>query len=137
VLVAEDNAVNQRLIKRLLEKLGYGADIAADGAQAVALAAITRYDIIVMDCSMPEMDGFQATAEIRRRQQEGSLPHFPIIALTANAMAEDREKCLAAGMDDYLSKPVNQSDLRAMLERYLGTDSGNSQPLRPSLNTRS
>jgi two-component system sensor histidine kinase/response regulator len=137
VLVAEDNAVNQRLIKRLLEKLGYGVDIAADGAQAVALAEITRYDIIVMDCSMPEMDGFQATAEIRRRQQAGTLPHFPIIALTANAMPEDREKCLAAGMDDYLSKPVDQSDLRAILERYLGAGSANGQSLRPSINTRS
>jgi CheY-like chemotaxis protein len=121
VLVAEDNSVNQRLIKRLLEKLGYDVDIAVDGAQAVALATATRYDIIVMDCSMPEMDGFQATAEIRRRQAEGSQPCIPIIALTANAMAEDREKCLAAGMDDYLSKPVGMDDLRAMLERYLSS----------------
>ncbi len=121
VLVAEDNSVNQRLIKRLLEKLGYDADIAVDGAQAVALSTATRYDIIVMDCSMPEMDGFQATAEIRRRQAEGSQPCIPIIALTANAMAEDREKCLAAGMDDYLSKPVGMNDLREMLERFLSS----------------
>jgi two-component system sensor histidine kinase/response regulator len=119
VLVAEDNAVNQRLIKRMLEKLGYEVDIAADGAQAVALATVTRYDVIVMDCSMPEMDGLQATAEIRRRHQEGSLPRIPIVALTANAMTEDRDRCLAAGMDDYLSKPVSQNDLRTMLEKYL------------------
>ena len=119
VLVAEDNAVNQRLVKRMLEKLGYGVDMVSDGVQAVTLAVANQYSIIVMDCSMPDMDGYQATAEIRRLQQEGALPRVPIIALTANALPEDRARCLAAGMDDYLSKPVAQEDLRVMLERYL------------------
>jgi CheY-like chemotaxis protein len=119
VLVAEDNVVNQRLVKRMLEKLGYTVDMANDGVQAVTLAVAGQYDLIVMDCSMPEMDGYQATGEIRRLQQEGGLPRIPIIALTANALREDREKCLAAGMDDYLSKPVSQGDLRTVLAKYL------------------
>ena len=119
VLVAEDNIINQKLVKRLIEKLGYRVDIAPDGVQAVKLARATLYNIIVMDGSMPEMDGYQAATEIRRLQQQGVMPRVPIIALTANALPEDRERCLAAGMDDYLSKPVSQADLRAMLERYL------------------
>jgi CheY-like chemotaxis protein len=119
VLVAEDNAVNQRLVKRMLEKMGYLPDIAADGYQAVSFAMANRYDLIIMDCSMPEMDGYQATAEIRRLNQEGALRRIPIIALTANALPEDRERCLAAGMDDYLSKPIARDDLRAMLEKHL------------------
>ena len=119
VLVAEDNAVNQRLVKRMLEKMGYPVDIASDGYEAVSLAMANRYDIIIMDCSMPEMDGYQATAEIRRLHQEGALRRIPIIALTANAMPEDRQRCLAAGMDDYLSKPIARDDLRAMLDKYL------------------
>ncbi|MEJ0038657.1 MAG: response regulator [Gammaproteobacteria bacterium] len=119
VLVAEDNVVNQRLVKRMLEKMGYTVDIAADGYQAVTLAMANRYDLVIMDCSMPEMDGYQATAEMRRLHQEGVLRRIPIIALTANALPEDRERCLAAGMDDYLSKPIARDDLRAMLDRYL------------------
>jgi signal transduction histidine kinase/CheY-like chemotaxis protein len=119
VLVAEDNAVNQRLVKRMLEKMGYLVDIVPDGYQAVSFAMAHPYDIIIMDCSMPEMDGYQATAEIRRLHQEGALRRFPIIALTANALPEDRERCLAAGMDDYLSKPIARHDLRAMLDKYL------------------
>ena len=119
VLVAEDNAVNQRLVKRMLEKMGYRVDIALDGYQAVMFAMASRYDIIIMDCSMPEMDGYQATAEIRRLHKEGALRRIPVIALTANALPEDRERCLAAGMDDYLSKPIARDDLRAMLDKYL------------------
>jgi signal transduction histidine kinase/ActR/RegA family two-component response regulator len=121
VLVAEDNVVNQRLVKRMLEKAGHLVDIAVDGAQAVTLAITSDYDIILMDCSMPEKDGYVATEEIRRLQLESASPRTPIIALTANAMPEDRDKCLAAGMDDYLSKPISQEDLRAMVERYLAT----------------
>jgi signal transduction histidine kinase/CheY-like chemotaxis protein len=119
VLVAEDNVVNQRLVKRMLEKLGYNVDMVSDGLQAVTLAIANQYSIIVMDCSMPEMDGYQATAEIRRLHREGALSRVPIIALTANALPEDRARCLAAGMDDYLSKPVAQAALGDMLERYL------------------
>jgi signal transduction histidine kinase/CheY-like chemotaxis protein len=120
VLVAEDNAVNQRLVKRMLEKMGHTVDIAPDGYQAVTLAMANHYDVVLMDCSMPEMDGYQATAEIRRLHQEGALRRIPVIALTANALPEDRERCLAAGMDDYLSKPIAREDLRAMLDKYLG-----------------
>jgi CheY-like chemotaxis protein len=119
VLVAEDNIVNQRLVKRILEKLGCTVDMANDGQQAVTLAVAGQYDLVFMDCSMPEMDGYQATGEIRRLQQEGSLPRVPIVALTANALREDRDKCLAAGMDDYLSKPVSQAELRTMLVKYV------------------
>jgi two-component system, sensor histidine kinase and response regulator len=129
ILVAEDNAVNQRLIKRMLEKMGYVADIASDGYQAVTLAMANRYDIVIMDCSMPEMDGYQATAEIRRLHQEGALRRIPIIALTANALPEDRERCLAAGMDDYLSKPIAREDLSAMLDKYLRAAPGGQDSL--------
>jgi len=117
VLVAEDNTVNQRLVKRMLEKLGCRVDIAADGREALKLATELHYDILLMDCSMPRMDGFQATAELRRLEKSRGRRR-PVIALTANAMAEDRERCLNAGMDDYLSKPVRIEDLRAMLERW-------------------
>ncbi len=99
--------------------MGHVVDIAADGYQAVTLVMANRYDIVIMDCSMPEMDGYQATAEIRRLHKEGALRRIPVIALTANALPEDRERCLAAGMDDYLSKPIARDDLRAMLEKYL------------------
>jgi CheY-like chemotaxis protein len=116
VLVAEDNAVNQRLVKRMLEKLGCSVDIAPDGREAVQMAAARHYDIVFMDCSMPGTDGFQATAELRRLESGGVRQ--PIVALTANAMAEDREQCLQAGMDAYLSKPVRIEELRAMLEQW-------------------
>ena len=139
VLVAEDNVVNQRLVKRMLEKMGHTVDIAVDGYQAVTLAMANRYDVVLMDCSMPEMDGYQATAEIRRLHQEGALRALPIIALTANALPEDRERCLAAGMDDYLSKPVAREDLRVMLDKYLSGAVAGPTGVPPSgrLNTRS
>jgi len=117
VLVAEDNVVNQRLVKRLLEKLGCRVDIAVDGHEAVRMAAEQRYAIVFMDCSMPEMDGYQATAELRRREA-GSGQRIPIVAFTANAMAGDRARCLEAGMDDYLTKPVRVGELRAALARW-------------------
>jgi signal transduction histidine kinase/CheY-like chemotaxis protein len=118
VLVAEDNAVNQRLVKRLLEKIGCRVDIASDGREAVRMATEQSYKIIFMDCSMPEMDGYQATAELRRLQA-ASGQHVPIIAFTANAMDEDRARCLKAGMDDFLTKPVRGDELRTMLERWV------------------
>jgi two-component system, sensor histidine kinase and response regulator len=117
-LVAEDNAVNQRLVQRMLENMGGTVDIAADGRQTVTLAMRSDYDVVLMDCHMPEMDGYEATAEIRRQQeQRGGSRRVIIIALTANALSSDREKCLAAGMDDYLSKPVRREDIRAAFER--------------------
>ncbi|RMH03518.1 MAG: response regulator [Nitrospirae bacterium] len=115
ILLAEDNLVNQKITVRMLEKLGCRTDVAANGKEAVEALERLPYDLVLMDCMMPEMDGFAATREIRAR-----IPaHIPIIALTANAMEGDREKCLAEGMDDYLSKPVKFEDLQAMLTRWL------------------
>ena len=117
VLIVEDNAVNQIVAARLLEKMGCRVDVAADGLEAVEMVGLLPYDAIFMDCQMPEMDGFEATQEIRRR--EGSSVHRPIIAMTANAMHGDRERCLNAGMDDYVSKPIRKADLIAALNRHL------------------
>lgn len=117
VLVADDNAVNQRLVKRLLEKLGCSVDLATNGREALQKAMERCYAIIFMDCSMPEMDGYQATAELRRLQAKAAI-RVPVIAFTANAMDGDRARCLEAGMDDYLTKPVRIEELRAMLERW-------------------
>jgi CheY-like chemotaxis protein len=116
VLVAEDNAVNQKVALRQLERLGYAADVAANGLEAVAAVKRQHYDLILMDCQMPEMDGFQATAEIRRLQAEGR--RTPIVAMTANALQGDREKCLEAGMDAYIPKPVRLEVMAETLKRW-------------------
>jgi CheY-like chemotaxis protein len=117
VLVAEDNAVNRLLVKRMFEKLGCRIDLAGNGREAVDMASRLRYDIIFMDCFMPELDGYSASRELRELEQ--TEYRVPIVALTANAMADDRSKCIAAGMDDYLSKPVGIEELRKTLERWL------------------
>lgn len=117
VLLAEDNLMNQRLTVRLLDKVGYSADVVSNGREAVDAVRKSRYDLILMDCQMPEMDGFDATAEIRRI--EGGERHTLICALTANAMVGDRERCLAAGMDDYISKPIGLDELQRALTRLL------------------
>jgi two-component system sensor histidine kinase/response regulator len=116
VLVAEDNAVNQTVVRRMLEKMGYSVKIAANGQEALdaVKAENALYAAVLMDCQMPEMDGYEATQQIRRF--EGAGPRLPIIALTANAMVGDREKCLASGMDDFMSKPVSYKDLAVKLE---------------------
>jgi signal transduction histidine kinase len=116
VLVVEDDRVNQRVIELLLEKLGLQCVIVGDGESAVEVAAIERWDCVLMDCQMPGMDGFEATRQIRRRLEGRPLP---IIALTANAMVGDRDACVAAGMDDFIAKPVRQEELRLCLERWL------------------
>jgi CheY-like chemotaxis protein len=116
VLVVEDNVINQIGALRLLEKLGCRIDVAADGWEAVTMLAQFAYDIVFMDCQMPEMDGLAATAAIRQREASTGQ-HVPIIAMTANAMQGDREDCLAAGMDDYVSKPVTVDSLVAMLRK--------------------
>jgi len=114
VLLAEDNVVNQRLETRLLQKAGCRVDLAINGREAVKKALAFSYDLIFMDCQMPEMDGFESAAAIR-----ASPLKTPIVALTANAMAGDRELCMTAGMDDFISKPVKASELKRVLDRWV------------------
>ena len=118
LLLAEDNPVNQKVACKMLEKLGYRVDVASNGQEAVADHERMRYPLIFMDCQMPEVDGFEATALIRK--MEGRSAHTPIVAMTANAMQGDRERCLDAGMDDYVAKPVRPKDLQTVLDTWLG-----------------
>jgi CheY-like chemotaxis protein len=120
VLVVEDNPVNQRVARALLARLGYvRVDVAGNGREGVAALARERYDIVLMDCHMPEMDGYEATAAIRAGQDGVLNPKVPVIAMTGNAVMGDREKCLEAGMDDYLSKPVQTAILSGILAKFL------------------
>jgi signal transduction histidine kinase/DNA-binding response OmpR family regulator len=120
ILIAEDNLINQKLAKRLLENSGCKVDVASNGAEAVDMWSAFPYDAIFMDCHMPGMDGFEATTEIRRRERSRDhAAHTPIVALTASAMLGDRQKCLAAGMDDFLSKPIHARMLRSILQRWV------------------
>jgi signal transduction histidine kinase/CheY-like chemotaxis protein len=117
LLVVEDNRINQKVAMHLLAQLGCQVELAVNGEEGVRMAESGRYDILFMDCRMPVMDGFEATATIRRR--EGSGIHQIIVAMTANALEEDREQCLQAGMDDYISKPISKVELLRVLERFV------------------
>jgi two-component system sensor histidine kinase/response regulator len=139
ILVAEDNVVNQRVVVRLLERLGYRVDVVTNGAEAVHTINRHPYVAVLMDCQMPEMDGYEATRAIRAEElarladfgvadsSQSATPRIPIIALTANAMAADRARCLASGMDDYLVKPLRPDLLAATLERWLPLDTADSR----------
>ncbi|MDQ1632638.1 MAG: hypothetical protein QOC80_2610 [Frankiaceae bacterium] len=120
LLVAEDNPVNQQVARGQLAALGYQVDVVADGRAAVEAARTGRYAAVLMDCQMPEMDGYQATRRIREQERDTDGPRVPIIAVTASALRIDRERCLAFGMDDHLPKPVRVPVLAATLERWIG-----------------
>jgi len=117
ILLVEDNKVNRAVAQGILRKFGFRADEAVNGQEAVERLRFVDYDLVLMDCSMPVMDGFQATRAIR--EEEGERRHVPIVAMTAHAMSGDRDMCLEAGMDDYLSKPVRPQELKDMLDRHL------------------
>ena len=117
VLLAEDNPVNQKVAQKMLESAGWRVHVVPNGVEALLALARMRYDAILMDCQMPVMDGYETTREIREREAANGQPRIPVVAMTANAMAGDRERCLAAGMDDYVVKPVKRADLFAAIER--------------------
>ena len=118
ILIVEDHSTTQEVARAIVAKLGYGSDVAANGIEALEALGRRSYDAVLMDCHMPDMDGFQATEEIRRR--EGARQHLPIIAMTADAPEQGREKCIAAGMDDFMSKPLNPDQLEVILQHWLG-----------------
>jgi len=137
ILLVEDSEVNQLVLLSMLQKEGYEADVVQNGTEALVALAKVHYDLVLMDCQMPEMDGYEATRCIRRGQGNVMNPEVPIVAITANAMTGDRERCLQAGMDDYMAKPVRMSDFTAMLEKYSGeklsssvSDDNESNPKR-------
>ncbi|MER5510627.1 response regulator [Streptomyces sp. NPDC002766] len=118
LLLVEDNEINQLVAQGMLARLGYSTDTAADGIEALRMVEEHTYQAVLMDCQMPRMDGYATTRELRRREARGDT-HLPVVAMTASALAEDRERCLAAGMDDYVSKPVAADELEETLARWV------------------
>lgn len=119
ILVVDDSVMNQKLTVVQLQRLGFAADAVGNGVEAIAAFAQRPYDVVLMDCEMPQMDGYQATVEIRKREA-GTPRRIPIVAMTAHAAAKDRERCFTAGMDHYLPKPVRLDDLQKLLSSILG-----------------
>jgi CheY-like chemotaxis protein len=130
ILLAEDSPVNQRVASRLLEKRGHRVQVVANGREALAVLKTETFDLVFMDIQMPEIDGLEVTAEIRKKERDGPL-HLPVIALTAHAMKGDRERCLAAGMDGYLSKPIRSQELDEILEHYAARRLEKPNPSEP------
>ncbi|MDQ2700983.1 MAG: response regulator, partial [Actinomycetota bacterium] len=124
ILMAEDNEINQFFLSEVLSAKGYSFEVAANGLEALDMLARPDedFDLVLMDCQMPELDGYDATRRLRAREIDEHLPHKPVIAMTAHAMEGDREKCLAAGMDDYLAKPLQVEELDRILGRWLNPD---------------
>jgi CheY-like chemotaxis protein len=125
ILVVEDNLINQKVAVALLTQMGYGCDVATDGRQALDFLDQREYGAVLMDCQMPVMDGYETTREIRRREGDA---HTAIVAMTASAMASDRARCLAVGMDDYLAKPIDRQLLASVLEHCVGDEAAASSP---------
>jgi CheY-like chemotaxis protein len=118
VLIVDDNPVNRMLAQRLVEKLGCPVTTANDGLEAYERVMSERFDIVLMDCHMPVLDGFEATRRLRAVERERALPRLPVVAMTAGALDEDRRQCHDAGMDDHLPKPIRAADLAAALRRW-------------------
>jgi CheY-like chemotaxis protein len=131
VLLAEDNPVNQLFVQRLLEKRGHSVVVASTGLEALDILQRENVDVVLMDIQMPEMDGLEATKAIRSRESDGR-PRMPVIALTAHAMKGDREKCLAAGMDAHLSKPIRPAELDEVLEKYMARRTESAKAHEPA-----
>lgn len=119
ILVAEDNPINQKVAQAMIEKLGYDVDIVANGLETLDALRLIQYDLVLMDCQMPEMDGFEATRRIRLEDSGVLNSHVPIVAMTASAMSDDRNRCLQSGMNDFIAKPVHIQELQKMLAAWL------------------
>jgi two-component system, sensor histidine kinase and response regulator len=120
VLLAKDNLVNQKLAARFLERRGYSVIVASNGREALAVIEKQSFDVVLMDIQMPEMDGFETAARIRKNEEKSGT-HLPIIAMTAHAFKEDEQRCLSAGMDGYVTKPIRTSELFATIDRVMGS----------------
>ena len=121
VLVAEDNLVNQKLVRHLLERRGHMPILVANGRDAIDLLRTGDFDLVLMDLQMPEMDGLEATAAIRAQEREARAPRVPIVALTAHAMQGDRQRCMDAGMDGYVAKPIKPVELFEVIDRVMAS----------------